>query len=385
MFVTLDDVARVAGVSPATVSRALNGSELVGEGVREKVRAAVKRTGYTPRRRRNGAGKADGNGDGNGMAVINVVLYRTGSYEDLQPMPRGVRVGAPHEYHAADLKSPQFRRSDNFLQGMLEGVLDACSYFRVKAGVISADDLRDPKLLEEVRGTGHAGMVFGGMRPEGLDDFLAQCRQPVVLMDIVRKGGPMMVTSDNMDGVRQAVAHLAGLGHRDIGFVGTLDGASYGERHSGFLMAMAEAGLAVRPGFVVDSPGGVAETARRLAPMLARKARPTALVASSDYFAIAAMEAARGLGLRVPRDLSVTGFDDVAVAQRVTPALTTVRVPVRELGWLAVAQLLSLPRAGRKTDGVIVRVPVELVVRGTCAPPLKGKTFFTTKTKGAIP
>jgi Transcriptional regulators len=84
------------------------------------------------------------------------------------------------------------------------------------------------------------------------------------------------------------------------------------------------------------------------------------------------MEAARERGLKVPRDLSLVGFDDVAIAQRVAPALTSVHVPVREMGWQAVARLLSPPcGAGRKPDGVVLRVPVELVARGTSAVPPK--------------
>ncbi len=373
MFTTLEDVAQAAGCSLATVSRAINGSSLVSEDVRAKVSAAVQRTGYKPRRRRSPGGKAAASGT-TGMPVINILFYRSQSYEPLKPTAQGVKVGAPHAYHAPDLQSPQFRQSNSFEQGLLEGLLAACSHFQLKAGIISTDNLADAKLLEEVGGTEHGGLIIGGIYPEGLDGFLAQCRQPVVLLDMLHKGAPDVITSDNIDGIRQSVTCLAALGHREIGFVGTHDNPSYYERYFAFLAAMAEAGLGVRPEFVVNTPGGVAETAKLVTPLLASRERPTALVACSDYYAIAVMEAARGCGLQVPRDLSVIGFDDVTLAQRMKPALTTVRVPVQELGWRAVAQLLPLPHAGRavrRTTGAIVRVPVELVVRETCAAPRK--------------
>ena len=375
MFATLEDVAQVAGCSLATVSRAINGSLLVSEDVRAKVKAAVTHTGYTPRRRRSSAAKASAGGapgEASGMTVINVLFWRSGSYELLKPTAQGVKVGAPHAYHAPDLQSPQFRQSNSFEQGLLEGLLAACSHYHVKAGIISTDNLQDPKLLEEVRGSGHEGLIVAGLYPDGLDAFLSQCRQPMVLLDILHKGEPDVITSDNIDGIRQSVNLLAGLGHKAIGFVGTLANPSYYERYFSFYAAMAEAGLSVRQEFVVNTPGGVAETAKLVGPVLARKSRPTALVACSDYFAIAAIEAARQLGLHVPQDLSVVGFDDIAIAQRLKPALTTIRVPVQELGWRAVTQLLPLPRAGgmsRGTGGAIVRVPVTLVERETCAAP----------------
>ena len=387
MFTTLEDVAQMAGCSLATVSRAMNGSPLVSDDVRAKVTAAVKHTGYTPRRRRSPRARNGQGGDTQeqGMAVLNVVFFRSGSYEDIVPTGRKVMVSSPHTYHATDFQTPQFRQSNNFEQGILEGLLAACSHFQMKAGIISTDNLCDPKLLEEVRGTGHGGLILGGLYPaDGLDAFLAHCRQPVVLLDMLHKGGPDMVTSDNIDGMRQSVAHLVKLGHTAIGFIGTLTQPSYYERYLGFLGAMAEAGLPVRREFVVDTPGGVAETTRLVEPVLARAERPTALVTTSDYYAIAAMEAARAKGIKVPRDLSVIGFDDMALAQRVKPALTTVHVPVQELGWRAVAQLLPSPHtdAVRRPQGAIVRVAVTLVERETCAPPRKKSSISKPPTKG---
>jgi len=369
MNVTLDDVARTANVSAATVSRVLNGTAQVRDEVCAKVSDAVKRTGYTPLRKRNGAAEAAGAAER--LPVISVVFHRYGAYEMIWPEERGAKVSAPREYHAKDWRSRNFQQSNDFDRGLLEGVLAACAYYQVKAEIIPTDNLDDRKLFGEVGGMRSDGVIVGGMPPaEGLDKFLARCRPPVLLLDIPHKGAYNVVTSDNMDGMRRAVVHLAGLGHREIGFVGTKSSLAYHERCMGYFAAMVEAGLPIRGKFCVDTPGGVAETAKLISPVLSGKHRPTAIAASSDYYAIAAMEAARGLGLEVPGDLSVTGFDDIELANKMKPALTTVRVPVRKLGWLAVSQLLPLPVAGKAahtSDGVVLRVPVELVVRGTTA------------------
>ena len=379
MFATLEDVAQEAGCSLATVSRAINGSSLVSEDVRAKVSAAVQSTGYKPRRRRSSAVRPSGNGAPvGGMPVVNVLFYRSQPFETLRPTAKGVKVGALHAYHPDDLQSPLFRQSNSFEQGLMEGLLAACSHFQLKAGIISTDNFDDPRLLEEVGGTEHGGLIIGGIYPEGLDSFLGKCRQRVVLLDMLHVGAPDVVTSDNMAGIRQSVQHLLALGHRDIGFVGPHVNPSYYERYLGFLAAMSEGGCAVREKWVMSSAGSIADATRAMVPMLKAKDRPTALVACSDYMAIAAMEAARQCGMEVPRDLSVVGFDDVAMAQRTRPALTTVRVPVQELGWRAVEQLLPMSQHGGGMArvchgrGAVVRASVELVVRESCAAPNKG-------------
>ena len=113
----------------------------------------------------------------------------------------------------------------------------------------------------------------------------------------------------------------------------------------------------------------IPETAREQAHLLlAQPDRPTAVFAANDLSAIAVMEAGAALGLRVPEDLSVIGFDDVPEAFRVVPALTTVRQPMRRLGALA-AEFVTAQLAGQRPDPLHVQLPTRLVVRGTTAPP----------------
>jgi LacI family transcriptional regulator len=131
---------------------------------------------------------------------------------------------------------------------------------------------------------------------------------------------------------------------------------------------MAAAGLEVRPGDVLE--GDFMETRGHAAAveMLTRPARPTAIFASSDMAAFGVMRAAEDLGIEVPGGLSVVGFDDIPEAARVNPALTTVRQPLREMGRVAVNQLLArLDDPGQEPARVVL--DTELIVRGTTAPP----------------
>ncbi|MCL1910176.1 MAG: LacI family transcriptional regulator [Kiritimatiellaeota bacterium] len=274
-IITLEDVARTAKCSLATVSRAINGAPQVSDGVRAKVRDAIRQTGYKPHRRRMPAANAKNtrtnDGGTAGLPGITVVVYRHEAYELILPQAHGVKVSAPHEYHAPDLQSQRFIQSNNFIQGMIEGMLAACSYFQVKAEIISTDNLRDPKLLEEVGGTKRGGLIVSGVCPDDeWEGFLARCRQPVVLLDILHRGGQSVVTSDNIDGMRQSVGYLAGLGHRDIGFIGRPGNSSYRERYSGFVAAMAEAGLEVRREWIWGTPGGGAGDGGLGGPALSR-------------------------------------------------------------------------------------------------------------------
>jgi Transcriptional regulators len=253
MNTTMDDVAQAAGCSQATVSRVMRGSQDVSEDVRQRVEDALRRTAYKPRRqRRTAAENSDGNGAAAGLRLVSVVFHMSGPHDVLRTTTRGVDVAERHVFQASELQDPRFHSSLNFEQGMLEGLLEVCAHFKAKAHILPADDLMDPRLLAEVRGADGGGVIVAGMYSADLDEFLTNCRPPVVLLDLLCKGGPDAVTSDNIDGMRQSVRHLAGLGHREIGFIGGKNPA-YEERFFGFVGEMAAAGLAVRPEFVVES------------------------------------------------------------------------------------------------------------------------------------
>ena len=180
--------------------------------------------------------------------------------------------------------------------------------------------------------------------------------------------GMPTVDSDNFAGAVLATNYLLGLGHRRIGFIGGRpDLESARLREAGFRKAMAEAGVTVDE-TLVRVGGYRTETAEGPArELLSRAERPTALFAANDLSAIATMTAARGLGLTVPDDLSVIGFDNVPESAMASPPLTTIRQPLQQMGAEALRLLVDLI-AGVERD-THVRLPTDLVVRASCAPP----------------
>jgi len=189
---------------------------------------------------------------------------------------------------------------------------------------------------------------------------------PVVAIDPhTGPSGLPTVDSDSLAGAVMATEHLVALGHRRIGFLGGRpDMESSSQREAGFRQAMAAAGLAVDPALVLaaDYLRQAAESAATT--LLTGPDRPTAIFAANDMSALGTIDVAHRLGLDVPGDLSVVGFDDVPEAAATTPGLTTVRQPIRQMGVVAIELLVAL-LAGEDVGTAHVRLPTELVVRGT--------------------
>ena len=198
---------------------------------------------------------------------------------------------------------------------------------------------------------------------------LRSAKVPLVLIDQAHDRLPSVIV-DDVEGGRLATQHLLELGHTQVAFAGdTLDevhGASASYRRCvGYQRAMADAGLPARPDAVKVRPHG--EDAREiLRDLLALPSPPTALFAASDLQALAMVDAARALGLRVPEDLSVVGFDDVELSRYA--GLTTVAQPL-EISGTRGAELLLSALEGTDRPEPVQHLPLELVVRGTTAPP----------------
>lgn len=177
------------------------------------------------------------------------------------------------------------------------------------------------------------------------------------------------VECDSFGGAHQATRHLIELGHSRIGFIaGRTDLRSSIARDAGYRRALVNAGLPVDPALV--GSGSYRQDAVRVAAleMLSRLDRPTAIFAANDISALEIMKVAAELGLDVPQDLSIIGFDDVPEASAATPALSTVRQPMQTLGAEAARMLLSLMQ-GETPAATHLKLPTRLVTRGTTAPP----------------
>lgn len=305
MAVTIRDVARAAGVSVATVSRVLNSKDSVTEATRERVREAILQLRYVP------------HGGARSLTtrrthVIGVVLPEmVGAF--FSEIIRGIdQVARPEGYHVLVSGSHSEAEETHAVLRALHGRVD---------GLI---------------------LMIPGPGIESLSRSLPH-ETPALLLHGAGETGRPTLRVDNRRGARLAVEHLLALGHRRIAHVGGPEGnADAEERRAGYREALAAHGLAPDP--ELELPGdfreesGFAAAARlaRLAP------RPTAVFAANDAMAIGCLSGLRAVGLEVPADLSLVGFDDVPNARYLTPALTTVRVPIAEIGRRAMERMLAM-------------------------------------------
>jgi LacI family transcriptional regulator len=213
--------------------------------------------------------------------------------------------------------------------------------------------------------------------PRGLTEYVEQLRIehfPFVIIDHDAEApGCNLVNAANRSGARRAIEHLIELGHERIGFITGRRGVGSAEqRLLGYQGALEAGGMPRDGSLIVDGdflePRGH-EAAREL---LARDRPPTAIFASSDTAALGVLRAARELGVRVPRDVSVVGFDDIPEASFVTPSLTTVVQPLREMGKAAVRMLLGVLREPDRPPTTMV-LDTSLIVRDSTAGPSTGR------------
>ncbi len=247
-------------------------------------------------------------------------------------------------------------------------------------GIREAVERRGSSLVLYVETTSNEGDLLQMVGPDGCDGIIAivpndyerlldlcqTYQRPHVLVDYQGEddlSGAMSVEVNNWQSIIHVMSHLFDLGHRRIGFItGRMDHASARQRLAGYLDALDSAGLARDDGLIGEGTwfheGGY-QCARDL---LALDAPPTAIVASNDLMAFGAVQAAREAGLRIGVDLSITGFDDIAMASTVSPALTTVRQPSYDMGEAAV-DLLFRRGVGEQIAQPHVQMETELVIR----------------------
>jgi LacI family transcriptional regulator len=338
--VTLRDLARQAGVDPSTVSRVLNRDPgvRISEGTRARILAVAAATGYRPNR-----------------VARSLKLRRTRIIGMLIP----------------DVTNPLF-------SALFRAVDDAAGDAGYHVILCNTDD-RARRLEEhlDALGEGHVDglLIATARRNDPVVGTLRRRGLPFVLVNR-RRDDPadVWVVPDDRQAAHLAVAHLVGLGHRRIAHLGgSAEVSRSAARLSGFQEAMSAAGYPA--GAWLPASAGLDETAgaRGLARLLALPPaeRPTAVYAGNDLAALGVIAAARQAGLRVPDDLSVVGGDDVPAGRYTAPALTTIRVPIQDMGLLATDLLLRQMRGDGPPDEPPVQrvLPVTLVVRGSTAPP----------------
>lgn len=350
--VRIQDVARLADVSTATVSRALASPERVSPQARARVLEAIAKTGYVP----NPAARS---------------LRSQKTYMALVVLP--------------DL-------ANTFFSKILRGIEE--TLFEAGYGMIISDLDGSPEKEAHFAAFTAAGRVDGAILLNG--HLFGQSRAGegppakigiplVALCEAIPFSSIPQIEIDNRAAASRMTQHLASLGHRSIAYVsGPQNNILERERFLGYQDGLREAGLPFDPALVL--PGDYTIESGRAAgrDLVARATRPTAVFCTSDEMAIGLIRTLLSAGLKVPDDISVAGFDDIDFAAVAEPALTTIRQPRRELGQTAAAVLIALLQ-GRSTPRRIC-LETELIVRDSVAPPQKmenapAKTMRTSAMK----
>jgi len=326
----MKEIARSLGVSIATVSRVLSGSEdSVSDDVRRAIRETADRLGYRPRRR-----------VGRTIAfLIDGELFNVSSLFYSNIISGAEKEVALHRYYF------------QFSAGAPEDSSPGGPPFKF-------NDLAGAILI----GASHADFILR----------LRSRRIPIVMVDYwVPTEDIDTILVDNVDGIMRAGKHLAELGHRRVAYIsGTIDGISSPERRHGFSRAQAAFGFAEDAALVGECPESISGGFEAMGRMLDRAGGepPTAVIAYNDMVAIGAMDAIKQRGLVIPDDISVVGFDDISLSAEVTPPLTTVQVPKELMGKLAAETLFhsiaGSPHATRK-----ILVPTRVVPRASTGAP----------------
>ncbi|AJE83449.1 LacI family transcription regulator [Streptomyces albus] len=343
MGATLRDIARMAGVHPGTASRAMNPDmeHLVNEATARRVRHAAEQLGYVP----------------NSLAR-SLKTSRTQSLGALVP----------------DIANPLF-------PPIIRGIEDVAAEAGFNVLIANTDDdpERERRQVASLRARQVDGLILASARrADPVVLALVAAGVPVVLVNRVE---PVLcvpgVAGDDTDGIRQAVAHLHALGHRRIahlaGPAGTPTGAA---RLDAFRRETAALGLdAAHCPVALATSYRTEEGARCTAELLDSAPGFTALLAANDLLALGCFETLAARGLRCPEDLSVVGFNDMPFVDRLTPSLTTVRVPQYDCGAQAARLLLSRLRAPVPADETAesVLLPLSLVVRQSTGPVRAGE------------
>jgi LacI family transcriptional regulator len=322
------DVALKARVSIATVSRVVNKSlHKVNPTTRERVLAAISEMDYRP----------------NALAK-GLLMKKT--------MTIGIII--------PDISNPYYAE---IVRG-IQDVADQAGY----AVTLHNTDKKPGGITRYIyllREKSADGIIFSGGIINGHEtlSILKELKERVVVIGRHEVDSPAVMV-DNIGGAAQAVQHLFDIGHRRIGFIGGPDGSTTAlDRLAGYKNTMAKNGLKFAPRLVKKGTWNPQSGYLLGMQLLKGKSRPTAIVAANDQMAFGAIKAAKELGLVVPEDLAVVGFDNIPLSSYFNPSLTTVEIPMHDLGAAAVRMLLNLI-SGEKFENIKL-FKTRLLVRGS--------------------
>jgi LacI family transcriptional regulator len=334
---TINDIARLASVSKKTVSRVINQSPLVQEATRARIQAVIDKFGYVP------------DPQARGLAFRKAFL-----------------IGLVYD-------NPNAQYIVNCMEGALEAVRN--TEYEV---VVHPCDRKKPDFITGVRRFVERQKLRGVILipPISENDELtraltaADCAYVRISYAQLDEPARIVISNDRL-AVAEVANYLVSLGHKRIGFIAGPSGfRSAAERLGGFREALAGRQVALPSELIVEGgytyESGVAGGEK----LLSLNPRPTAIFASNDEMAAGVYRAANKLGLSIPGDLSIVGFDDGPLAARLLPSLTTIKLPIRELGRIAANKILH-PEAAGSTHAMVTPLEPHLVIRDSCQPPAK--------------
>ncbi|WP_225769030.1 substrate-binding domain-containing protein [Inquilinus sp. Marseille-Q2685] len=334
----IDEVARIAGVSPITVSRALRQPEKVAEEKRRRIQAAIEQTGYAPNQ--------------------DAIRLRSGGRPGA-----ALAAAAPSTLVAAfvsNIANPQFSRAVRACAEVLEP-----AGYRLMMGETAYSYARETAMIRSLRDLRPAAVMFTGViELEENREALRALGVPVMeTWAYPQDPIDMLVGFSNFDGGRLVGEHFGERGYRRVAYVGRGGGRGV-LRLQGFKEGLAKHGLRPAAELPVEGPAGLAEGRRAMAALLDQGEPLDAAFFGNDLLAIGAMFEARRRGMAVPGDLAVAGFGDIELSEALEPGLTTVRIDSDDIGRRAGRMLLTR-LGGERPERGIELVELSLVVRAS--------------------
>lgn len=335
----IDEVARIAGVSPITVSRALRQPEKVAEDKRRRIQAAIEQTGYAPNQ--------------------DAIRLRAGG----RPAVVSASASAASTLVAAfvsNIANPQFSRAVRACAEVLEP-----AGYRLMMGETAYSYARETAMIQSLRDLRPAAVLFTGViELEENREALRALGVPVMeTWAYPQDPIDMLVGFSNFDGGRLVGEHFGERGYRHVAYVGRGGGRGV-LRLQGFKEGLAKHGLRPAAELSVEGPAGLAEGRKAMAGLLEQGEPLDAAFFGNDLLAIGALFEARRRGLAVPGDLAVAGFGDIELAEALEPGLTTVRIDSDDIGRRAGQMLLTRLGGGMPERGIEL-VELSLVVRAS--------------------
>lgn len=335
--VTINDIARIAGVSKKTVSRVINRSPMVHEDTRARIQAVMDRYRYVPDPQARGLAFR--------KSFLIGLVYDNPNAQYIVNMMEGALDGLRGSDYEL-VVHPCDRHSNDFIAGVRHFV----ERQKLRGVILLPPISENEDLIADLKDIG-----------------CAYVRVSYAMLDEPSR----MLISNDRQAVAEVASYLQSLGHQRIGYIAGPRGfMSARERREGFLDALSKRGLRLRESMIVEGGYTYESGLAGAEILLSRSPRPTAIFASNDEMAAGVYRAAHNLGLDIPRDLSIVGFDDGPIAARLNPALTTVRLPIRDIGRMAAGKLLTPDPLGREDEASSSSLILpHLVVRDSCQPP----------------